>query len=113
MSKGYEAEQEENKKRINVLSEQIKSDAKQIDTTKMFLDIIEKTSRLEKLSADVVREFIDKIVIHHRKEENGVTTQRVEIHYNVIGKFEIPSNYVLPTASNLTEAKAMTAKLGA
>ncbi|MDD6478907.1 MAG: recombinase family protein [Oscillospiraceae bacterium] len=113
MSKGYEAEQEENKKRINVLSEQIKSDAKQIDTTKMFLDIIEKTSRLEKLTADVVREFIDKIVIHHRKEENGVTTQRVEIYYNVIGKFEIPSNYVLPTASNLTEAKAITAKLGA
>lgn len=112
MSKSYEAEQEENKKKIELLSEQIKSETREIDTTKMFLDIVENTTHLEKLTAEVVRNFIDKIVVHHRKEENGITTQKIEIYYNVIGKFEIPSNYVLPTASNLTEAKAMTAALG-
>lgn len=44
--------------------------------------------------------------------QNGITTRKIEIYYNVIGKFEVPSTYVLPTASNLTEAKAMTAALG-
>lgn len=52
--------------------------------------IVEKTTHLEKPTADVVREFIDKIVVRHRQESGGVTTQKVEIFYNVIGKFEPP-----------------------
>jgi site-specific DNA recombinase len=107
MSKGYEDEQAENKKKISALSEQIKSDAKNIDTTKLFLDIVENTTHLEKLTAEVVREFIDKIVVHHRKEAGGITTQKVEIYYNVIGKFELPPCYTLETASNLEQAKKL------
>ena len=112
MSKAYEDEQAENKKKIAALSEEIKGNAKEIDTTKMFLDIVESTTHLEKLTEDVVRQFIDKIVVHHRKEENGITTQKVEIYYNVIGKFELPPDYDIPTARNAEEAKALTAKLG-
>ncbi len=89
MSQGFENEQAENKK-IEALSERIKSETHEIDTTKVFLEIVEKTTHLEELTADVVREFIDKIVVHHRKETNGTTTRKVKIYYNVIGKFEIP-----------------------
>lgn len=105
MSHIYETEQTENERKINELSEEIKNDAKQVDTTKMFLEIVEKTTHLEKLTADVVREFIDKIVVHHRKEENGVTTQKVEIYYNVIGKVELPSLYELEKFSTLAQAE--------
>ena len=90
MSQGFENEQAKNKKRIEQLAKEMKNQNREIDTTKMFLDIVEKTTHLEKLTADVVREFIDKIVVHHRQESGGVTTQKVEIYYNVIGKFEIP-----------------------
>ncbi len=93
MSQVYEKEQEENNQKLSALSEQIKSDAKQIDTTKVFLDIVEKSTHLEKLSTEVVREFIDKIVVHHRQEIEGVTYQKVEIYYNVIGRFELPTWY--------------------
>ncbi len=110
MSAGYENEQAENRRKISALSEKIKSDAKEIDTTKMFLDIVEKTTHLEKLTADIVREFIDKIVVHHRKEENGVTTQKVEIYYNVIGKFELPPVYELPNFSSMAEAESSLAE---
>lgn len=112
MSKAYEDEQAENKQKIAALSEEIKGNAKEIDTTKMFLDIVESTTHPEKLTEDVVRQFIDKIVVHHRKGENGITTQKVEIYYNVIGKFELPPDYDIPTARNAEEAKALTAKLG-
>ena len=105
-------QQRANKKKIAALSEEIKGNAKEIDTTKMFLDIVESTTHLEKLTEDVVRQFIDKIVVHHRKEENGITTQKVEIYYNVIGKFELPPDYDIPTVRNADEAKALTAKLG-
>ncbi len=93
MSQGFENEQAKNKKRIEQLAEEMKNQNREIDTTKMFLDIVEKTTHLEKLTADVVREFIDKIVVHHRQESGGVTTQKVEIYYNVIGKFEIPPKF--------------------
>ena len=90
MSQGFENEQAKNQKRIEQLAEEIKNQNREIDTTKMFLDIVEKTTHLEKLTVDVVWEFIDKIILHHRQESGGVITQKVEIYYNVIGKFEIP-----------------------
>ena len=90
MTQGYEKEQADNQKRIIALSEQLKSDVKQVDTTKVFLDIVDRTTDPEKLTEDIVRDFIDKIVVHHRKVVDGVTTQKVEIFYNVIGKFEPP-----------------------
>ena len=90
MTQGYEKEQAENQKRVSALSQQLKSGVKQIDTTKVFLDIVERTTDPEKLTEDIVRDFIDKIVVYHREVVDGVTTQKVEIFYNVIGKFEPP-----------------------
>ena len=93
MTQGYEKEQADNQKRVFALSEQLKSDVKQVDTTKVFLDIVDRTTDPEKLTEDIVRDFIDKIVVHHRKVVDGVTTQKVEIFYNVIGKFEPPPTF--------------------
>lgn len=103
MSKRYEKEQADNKAKIFSLSEQIKSDAKQVDTTKMFLDIIDKTTHIENLTAEIVREFIEKIVVHHRIKKDGITTQKVEIYYNVIGKFDLPPLYNLNSSENKTQ----------
>lgn len=104
MSKGYEKEQIDNNVKIFSLSEEIKSDAKQVDTTKMFLDIVDKTTHIEKLTAEIVREFIDKIVVHHRIKKDGITTQKVEIYYNVIGKFELPPLYNFDLSENETQS---------
>ncbi len=101
-------EQADNKKKIAVLSEEIKGNAQETDTTEIFLDIVESTTHPGKLTEDV----IDKIVVHHRKEENVITTQKVEVYYNVIGKFELPPDYDIPTVRNAEEAKALTAMLG-
>lgn len=57
------------------------------------MDIIDKTTHIEFLTAEIVREFIEKIVVHHRIKKDGITTQKVEIYYNVIGKFELPPLY--------------------
>lgn len=103
MSMRYEKEQADNKAKIFSLSEQIKSDVKEVDTTKMFLDIIDKTTHIETLTAEIVREFIEKIVVHHRKKKDGITTQKVEIYYNVIGKFELPPLYNLDLSENKTQ----------
>lgn len=113
MTQSYEAEQSENKRRMQELSEQLKSRADKIDTAKLFLNIIDKTTHLEVLTADIVREFIDKIVVHHRERLNGVDTQKVEIFYNVIGKFEIPPDLIPKEPVTLDTRQGVTLALDA
>lgn len=44
-----------------------------------FLQIVRKYSSVEELAPDILHEFIDKIVVHHREK-----VQRIEIYYNMI-----------------------------
>ena len=39
---------------------------------------------------DILHEFIEKIVVHHREKLFGETVQKVEIYYKMIGHIEIP-----------------------
>ncbi len=37
----------------------------------------------------MLQEFIDKIVVHHRKEVCGEKVQKIEIYYKMIGHIKI------------------------
>ena len=50
-----------------------------------FLQIVRKYSSIEELTPDILHEFIDKIVIHHREK-----VQKIEIYYKMIGQVQIP-----------------------
>ena len=56
--------------------------------------------------------MVDEICEKGFRNHPLTTEQKVEIYYNVIGRFELPPNYDIPTARNAEEAKALTAKLG-
>ena len=55
-----------------------------------FLQIVKKYSYIETLTLDILHEFIDKIVVHHREESFGETKQEIEIYYKLIGQVQIP-----------------------
>ena len=42
-----------------------------------FLKIVRKYSEVEELTLDILQEFIDKIVVHHREEAMGETIQKI------------------------------------
>ena len=44
---------------------------------------------VNELSAEIVQEFIQKIVIHQKVKIDGVKTQQVDIYYNGVGHIEI------------------------
>ncbi len=90
MTQGFETEQNDNIIEIDRCKKLLNARTVEIDTAKAFLDIIEKTTCIEKLTAPVLREFVDKIIIHHRHRVDGEEVQKIEIFYNVIGKFIIP-----------------------
>lgn len=56
----------------------------------LFIKIVRKYSDVKKLTHEILHEFIDKIVVHHRKQIYGQTVQRVEIYYKMIGKAPVP-----------------------
>jgi len=43
------------------------------------------------LTHEVVREFIEKVIIHKAKTVNGRRQMKIDIFYNGIGKVDIPN----------------------
>ena len=55
-----------------------------------FMDIVRKYTDVTELTPEILYEFIDKIVVHHREEIFGETVRKVEIYYKMIGFVELP-----------------------
>lgn len=86
----YEDEQLELKGKIKNIKKVVLEDKKHELDVNGFLDIIKKYSQIENLTIDILNEFIDKIIVHHREVINGITTQKIEIFYKMIGNIKIP-----------------------
>jgi len=90
MSRKYEDEQAENSEKIVAIQKDIADMSKRNGTAREFLSIVKRYTRMKKLTPEILREFVDKIIVHHRQRVNGVDEQRIEIFYNCVGKIEIP-----------------------
>lgn len=47
-------------------------------------------TELTELSGEVIRNFINKIIVYKAEKINGVRTQRIQIIYNCIGAVQFP-----------------------
>jgi site-specific DNA recombinase len=55
-----------------------------------FLKIVRKYTEITELSADIIRDFIEKIIVYKAEKIDGVRTQRIQIIYNCIGAIDFP-----------------------
>lgn len=80
-------EQEENQIRNDIQEWQdeldIISDTK--EQTKLFADSVKKYTNIKELTAPILNELIEKIVVHDAETIDGVRTQKIEIFYRFIG----------------------------
>ena len=53
------------------------------------LDLVKRYTEVPELTAEIIREFIEKVYVYHPEKINGQRTQRVRIVWNCIG--EIPT----------------------
>ena len=98
MSKRYEQEQGENTKKIKPLRMELKkSEGKRMDIDH-FLEAVRRYTNATTITQRVVAELIDHIDVYHAEKQDGVTTQRVVIHYNCIGVFDVPDRRKIPEA---------------
>ena len=99
LAKRYEQEQGENGKRIKALRLELKqSESKRMDIDG-FLTTVRRYTNAAKITKRMVGELIDHIDVYQAGKQDGVTTQRVVIHYNCIGAFDVPDRRKIPELS--------------
>ena len=91
LSERYEKEQFELKAKIKNMKKIVAEEKKHELNADGFLKIVRKYSEIEELTLDILQEFIDKIVVHHREKVMGETIQEIEIYYKMIGLVELPN----------------------
>ena len=105
MAKRYEQEQGETGKRIKALRLELKkSEGKRMDIDD-FLVTVRRYTNATKITKRMVGELIDHIDVYQAEKQDGVTTQRVVIHYNCIGTFDVPDRRKIPEADIIMETR--------
>ena len=67
-----------------------KSQAATVNAEK-FMGIVRKHLAFEELTPTLLREMIEKIVVHECSyDENGTRRQDIEIYYSFVGKIDLP-----------------------
>ena len=105
MSKRYEQEQGENAGRIKALRLELKKlEDKRMDVD-TFLETVRRYTDATAITKRMVAELIQYIEVYPAVKEDGVTNQRVTIHYNCIGAFEVPDRRKIPERDILLETR--------
>ena len=90
LSDTYETEQADLTEKAQTLKAEIEKDKKEKDEILDFLCLVEKYSSIEELTPEIIRSFVDRIIVHEKRKENGHYRQEIEIVYNFIGAVEFP-----------------------
>ena len=105
MSKRYEQEQGENAKKIKALRLELKKDESKRMDIDDFLETVRRYTDATTITKRMIAELIDHIEVYHAEKQDGVTNQRVVIHYNCIGAFDVPDRRKIPEADIIMETR--------
>lgn len=90
MSASYESGQKQLKERVTELQGTIHTAEDQSLNTDRFLKLVRKYTDIQKLDAEIIREFVEKIIVFQPEKVDGHRQQKIQIIYNCIGAVDIP-----------------------
>ena len=85
MAKSYEEEQSTLTERVKMLREELAREKENTDNIVKLIRLVKKYTGITELTPEIVREFIEKVVVHQAERKDGKKTQAVEIIYNGVG----------------------------
>lgn len=89
LSENYQKEQAELEKKITELKASIEKTVCVETNAEKWTDLIGQYDNITELTAPMLNELIDKIVVHESKtDENGDSFQQIDIYYHALGKIE-------------------------
>ena len=95
LSADYEAEQKELKERVARLREELSKAQEATENAEKFMNVVRRHTTIEELTPTLLREFVEKIVVHESvaldgKRRGKLRRQEIEIYYSFVGKVELP-----------------------
>ena len=90
MNDTYEAEQAELKDKVEKLKGSIEHAKSKVEDISKFVALVDKYSDFEELTPEMLRSFIEKVLVHEKQIVDGKKRQTIEIIYNFVGAVEIP-----------------------
>ena len=103
----YDTEQSALEQEAAELKEGITAQAEDGMRAQRFISIVRRYTSFDELTAPMLNEFIEKVVVHEADKSTGDRRQKVDIYFNFIGCFVPPKPEVILTAEE--EAKAQKA----
>lgn len=91
MSANYEEEQRTLSDRVKELKRLIDSEKESSINVDRFLNLVRKYTDVKELTAEIIREFVEKIYVHQMERIGGQKVQRIRIVWNCIGEFTSPA----------------------
>ena len=96
MSHKYEVERMELKERIKEIRQQLQKLENQQTGLEVFIRTVRRVLQMEKLTAPLVKEFIDHIDVFEAEGTGKNKTQRIKIYYRFVGYIEMPAARTQP-----------------
>lgn len=91
MSASYEEEQKGLESRVSELKKLIAAEKENSVNVDRFLSLVRKYTDVKELTAEIIREFVEKIYVHQSERIDGQKVQRIRIVWNCIGEFTPPT----------------------
>ena len=97
LSADYEQEQKMLKERIAALQDELDKAQEATANVDKFLNVVRKYTSFEELTPTMLREFVDRIVVHEAaaldgKRRGKLRTQSIEIYFSFVGKLDLPND---------------------
>ncbi len=91
LSSEYEKEQAEVRARISELEASVISGEEQYKDLKRLLANVRKYTDPQELTAEMLNDLVDKILVHAPDKSSGHRKQKIEIYYNAVGIINLPN----------------------
>ena len=88
MTANYEAEQQNLESRVAELKSTMTAEKESALGVDHFLALVRKYTDIKELTAEIIREFVEKIYVYKAERIDGRRVQRIKIVYNCIGEFD-------------------------
>ena len=92
----YDKEQSELEKRVEELNAAVAAQDEKRDNPQKFIAIVKKYEDFSELTAPMLNELVEKILVHEADKSSGERKQKVDIYFNFIGKFALPKPEISP-----------------
>ncbi len=107
MSATYEVEQQTLEKRVAELQILMDGAKQKAMNVEYFLSLVRKYTDIQELTGEIIREFVEKIIVFKAEKVDGHRQQHIQIIYNAIGAVEIPDEKEAGIADISTDYAAL------